>query len=728
MNKKKKIRFPILLKVILLGIITSFIASTVAIIVNYNNMQERAKRDLNNYAIESLETAQVDYNLTNPNSVDNINSFAAVKKYVNDTLLALPSDDPVNTAIQSNYPSFTEYEKVYKDSFGYFYPEGMVASPEYLEFKENYNRVNPLLTKAAIYSGQAAFYAFWHPTIENRLIFMGDSRLESYRETGNYYHVAGSFYDLKPGDTITDIGNKYVKEYKLGKYSTRFIEIQTDDPDSTDLLTIGYMFVEYDTAAVANEYRPILIREIIILTITGLVVIILYAILSYFMFVKNINKLNKAALGISSQLKNGSNFELVDPNIKSFDEMKTLSDSFLVMENQLINYVDIIKADAKEKEKINAELEIASKIQLEALPKSSFNNNEVSIRSFIKAAKEVGGDFYDYFYINDHELAIIISDVSGKGIPAALFMMKSKALLKSQLKSESNLAKAVKEVNDTLNENNSESLFVTSFIGIINFEKEEIRYVNAGHEKPYIISLNKVIKLEGNSNFVLGGIDNIDFIEEKHAFHKGDVIFMFTDGLNESINPDREEFGYQRIEKALQENSSLPLKEVIKELNKRLDDFTSSKDQFDDVTMLIVKSEEEKLSLHYEKKDYSVIDEVVDKFNEKFSYIDSEVKAKVGIILDELINNFISYETRDDLVMDFDFSINKNVLIVQIKTNGNDYDPFKNHKDKYLTSNDKDASIGGFGIKIVKEFVDSHKYEYIDNHSIITLTKKLSQK
>jgi anti-sigma regulatory factor (Ser/Thr protein kinase) len=167
---------------------------------------------------------------------------------------------------------------------------------------------------------------------------------------------------------------------------------------------------------------------------------------------------------------------------------------------------------------------------------------------------------------------------------------------------------------------------------------------------------------------------------------------------------------------------------VIKELNKRLDAFTSSKDQFDDVTMLIVKSEEEKLSLHYEKKDYSVIDEVVDKFNEKFFYIDSEVKAKVGIILDELINNFISYETREDLVMDFDFSIIKNVLTIQIKTNGNDYDPFKNHKDKYLTSKDKDATLGGFGIKIVKEFVDSHKYEYIDNHSIITLTKKLSQK
>lgn len=721
MKKKKEIRFPILLKVILLGIITSFIASTVAIIVNYNNMQERAVRDLNSNAIESLETARVDYNLANPVSAENINSFAAVKKYVSDILVSLPETDPVNTAIQTNYSSFTEYEQVYMTPFGYFYPEGMPSSLPYLQFKENYNRINPLLTKAAIYSGQAAFYAFWHPTIENRLIFMGDSRLESYRQTGNFYHVAGSFYDLKPGDTITDIGNKYVKEFKLAQYSTRFIEIQTEDSESSELMTIGYMFVEYDIALVANEYRPILIREIIILTITGLIVIILYAILSYFMFVKNINKLNKAAIGISSQLKSGSNFELVDPNIRSFDEMKTLSDSFLVMENQLMNYVDIIKADAKEKERINAELEIASKIQLEALPKAQFDNGDVSVRSFIKAAKEVGGDFYDYFYINDHQLAVIISDVSGKGIPAALFMMRSKALLKSQLNSEKDLSVAAKEVNEILNENNNESLFVTSFIGVIDFKKEEIRYVNAGHEKPYIISNNTVIKLEGTANFVLGGMGDIEYKEESHAFHKGDVLFMFTDGLNESINDENEEFSYSRIEETINKSLDDSLDDLIKNMKKALSDFVKGKEAFDDITMVAVKFNTDSLHLSFKKKELAIIEDAVNQFEAAFPKLDAERKSKVGIILDELLNNLVSYEKIEDLEIELNFYVKEDSVKVEIISNGADYDPFKNKKDKYLNQFSHEIKEGGFGIAIVQKLAKSAKYKYQDGHSVITI-------
>ena len=715
MNKKKKIRFPILLKVILLGVITSFIASTVAIIVNYNNMQERAFRDLNSNAIESLETAEIEYDLANPTSADNINSFVAVKKYVSDILTNYPATDPINTATIEQYSSFNSYEQIYINVFSFFYPVGMPSSLPYLQFKENYNRIMPFLTKASVYSGQASFYAFWHPTIENRLIFMGDSRLESYRGLNDFYHVAGSFYDLKPGDHITDIGNKYVKEYTLGKYSTRFIEIKSADPEET----IGYMFVEYDTGMIANEYRPILIREIIILTITGLIVIILYAILSYFMFVKNINKLNKAAIGISSQLKSGSNFELVDPNIKSFDEMKTLSDSFLVMENQLINYVDIIKADAKEKEKINAELEIASKIQLEALPKSSFNNNEVSIRSFIKAAKEVGGDFYDYFYINDHELAILISDVSGKGIPAALFMMRSKALLKSQLKSESNLAKAIKEVNEILNENNNESLFVTSFIGIINFDKEEIRYVNAGHEKPYIISQNKVIKLEGNSNFVLGGIDNIEYQEEKHAFHKGDTIFMFTDGLNESINDNNEEFSYSRIEETINNSLNGSLDELINNMKSALAEFTKDKEPFDDVTMLLARFNSDTLKLSFDKKNPSIIEEAVESFESYFPSLEMERKSKVGIVLDELLNNLVSYEKREDLKIDILFKVTDDSILVEIISNGDNYDPFKNNKEKYLNEFSHEIKEGGFGISLVKQFAKKTDYKYSKGKSVI---------
>ena len=401
--------------------------------------------------------------------------------------------------------------------------------------------------------------------------------------------------------------------------------------------------------------------------------------------------------------------------------MKNLSDSFVAMENELVNYVEIIKADAREKEKINAELEVASKIQLESLPKATFDNSKVSIRTFIKPAKEVGGDFYDYFYINENELAIIISDVSGKGIPASLFMMKSKELIKSKLLNGLDLSTATKEANDVLYENNDANLFVTSFIGVINFIKEEIRYVNAGHEKPYIISKNKVIKLDGVSNFVLGGVDGLTFVEEKHAFYKDDIIFMFTDGLNESINDNEEEFSYRRIEETLANSLKGHLNGYIEKMKDELANFVGQQEAFDDVTMVVARFNNDSLSLSYDKKDMSIIEDAVDTFNDYFAYIDKEKRSKVGIILDELLNNLVAYEERDDLVIDIKFSLKGEDLKLTIVSNGHDYNPFSNNKEKYLEDFDHGIEEGGFGVTLVETLSKKTKYEYKNNHSHIEI-------
>ena len=722
MKKNRKIRFPILLKVILLGVITSFIASSVAIVVNYNNLQNKAIKDLNEYAVESLETAKNSFDyVVSTDSSFNIDAFVGMRDYIIGELDNRPDTDPVKTKTVNDYPSFSEYEKIYENAFSFYYPYGMPSSLPYLKFRDNYIRINPILLNASIYSQQPTYFAFKDPNNPNRLIFLDDSRLETLRGKNVFYHCPGSFYDIKPTDQIIDIGHEYIKEYRLDKYSTRFMEIKSQVGSGDTLETIGYMFVEYDASSIVAEYRPIMLREVLILSISGLAVILLYAVLSYFMFVKNINKLNKVARGISSQLESDTQFELVDPNINSHDEMMTLSDSLIAMENKLINYVDIIKADAREKEKINAELEIASRIQLEALPKASFDDELVSVRSFIKPAKEVGGDFYDYFYINENELAIIVSDVSGKGIPASLFMMRSKALLKSQLLGKADIANAAKETNEILNENNAESLFVTSFIGVINFEKEEIRYVNAGHEKPYILSNGKVIKLDGTANFVLGGVDGIEYKEERHSFHKGDIIFMFTDGLNESIDDKREEFSYKRIEDTLSKSMNQSLDNILVNMKDELANFVGDQEAFDDVTMIAARFKDNNLKLSFDKKDPSIIEETVNEFEANFPSLDAEVRSKVGIILDELLNNLISYESRDDLKIDVNFVVKGDSVKMEIISNGSDYDPFKNKKEKYLHEFSHDIEEGGFGVTLVMSMSKSTKYKYKDGHSVITI-------
>ena len=715
MKEKKRLHFPILLKVILLGIIASFIAGTVAVVVSYNNMISKAKADLESDGIAALEYANKYYALDS--EVRKTDSFTKVRDYVLEHYGFVKNDDP------SKYPSFKDYEDKFAVTYPYFYPKGMIGSPDYLAFKANYNEVNDVLLNASFYASQYTFYAIKDPDEANRFVFICDSRHSTLKEKNIFYFTPGSHYDLTSSDRIYDIGHDYIKGYKLASYETKFMEIKEEDGDTSKV--IGYMFVAYETSRVAIDYAPILRNEILILLGSGLAVIILYAVLSYFMFVKNINKLNKAAVDVSNQLKGNKPFKPINPNIRSRDEIKNLENSFVLMENQIVNYVDIIKKDAKDKEKINAELEIASKIQLEALPKAKFDDARTSIRTYIKPAKEVGGDFYDYFYLDDHRLAILISDVSGKGIPASLFMMKGKELIKSAVQSYKDLVDAINSVNNMLAKNNNELLFITSFIGVVDFDKNEITYINAGHEKPYIVSNNKVTKLEGESNIVLGVEEGYEFKKESHKFNKGDYLLMFTDGLNESINNSEEEFGYQRIEDTIKGTSDLDLEAVINRLNDNLNAFAGNKEQFDDITMFLVRNKKNELKLHYDEIDYKIIGEATDKFNDSFSFLSEKTRSSAGIILDEILNNFISYDKKEGLEIDVNFSIEKDGLKMEMSSNGNDYDPFKNHKEKFLEKYHSEIELGGFGLAIVKDLSKSHKYEYKDGHPTITVVVDL---
>ncbi len=300
-------------------------------------------------------------------------------------------------------------------------------------------------------------------------------------------------------------------------------------------------------------------------------------------------------------------------------------------------------------------------------------------------------------------------------------MMKGKELIKSAVQSYKSLVDAISSVNKILAKNNNELLFITSFIGVIDFKKNKINYVNAGHEKPYLVSNNKVIKLDGVSNVVLGVDENYVYEEESHEFKEGDYILMFTDGLNESINKNNEEFGYARIEETLKDSSALPLDEVINRINTSFDSFTNSKDQFDDVTMLLVKSCSAELKLHYENSDYHIITDAVDQFNEKFSFLSEKTKASVGVILDEILNNYISYEKKDGLEIDVEFSLVKDGLQLVLSNNGSDFNPFKNHKEKFIDQFDHEIEPGGFGLTIVKDLSKSYSYEYRKGHPTITV-------
>ena len=710
-----KRRIPIILKVILLGIVVSILTSGTALVVSHFNQKKQVERNYLENINNTLDA--VDEVFTNEDS-SYTDTYVDAFEYSKNYIKKIYDDDPEKRQ-QGENESFQEYAQYYAELYPWLYPHdphfGLLTKEE-SALKAAYYTITNLLNNFQMSSDTISVFAYYIDE-NNRMVFLADTRMDdSERQPNDYFHIPGTYYQLSESDLPSSEKHPLLT---LGGYQTRYTAIYSRDEVNPHL--IAYVSIQYSLEKVHQETLNILKNELLIIGLSSLVLIAIYTLFSYLLFVRNINKLSKASTDIRQRLVDKKLKDVVDIKVKSHDEMSDLADSFNEMERAIINYVDIIHKEAKEKERTNAELNVASKIQLDSLPNRTFDDSQTSIRAYIKPAKEVGGDFYDYFYLDDHRLALIVADVSGKGIPASLFMMKGKELIKSAVQSSKSLVDAISSVNKILAKNNNELLFITSFIGIVDFKKNKINYVNAGHEKPYLVSNNKVIKLDGVSNVVLGVDENHVYIEESHEFKEGDYLLMFTDGLNESINKNNEEFGYARIEEALKDSSSLPLDEVINRINTSFDSFTNSKDQFDDVTMLLVKSCSTELKLHYENSDYHIITDAVDQFNEKFSFLSEKTKASVGVILDEILNNYISYEKKDGLEINVEFFLVKDGLQLVLSNNGSDFNPFKNHQEKFLDQFDHEIEPGGFGLTIVKDLSKSYSYEFKNGHPTITI-------
>ncbi|MDE5565951.1 MAG: PP2C family protein-serine/threonine phosphatase, partial [Anaeroplasmataceae bacterium] len=213
-----------------------------------------------------------------------------------------------------------------------------------------------------------------------------------------------------------------------------------------------------------------------------------------------------------------------------------------------------------------------------------------SIAASMIPAKAVGGDFYDFFMVDENHLAIVMADVSGKGIPAALFMMIGKTLLKEYTKTNLDPASIFSKVNEILCESNKEGLFITAFEGILNLSTGDFYYVNAGHEMPFIAKKKSDFKPYSISpGFVLAGMEDTTYETGHIVLEAGDRIFQYTDGVTEASNQNNELFGMKRLEKALFNKNDLTPKEILKQVKLEIDSFVGQAPQFDDITMLCLE-------------------------------------------------------------------------------------------------------------------------------------------
>lgn len=317
-------------------------------------------------------------------------------------------------------------------------------------------------------------------------------------------------------------------------------------------------------------------------------------IIAYIFFIRKIvTKPVGKLTAFTQEITESGVFENQRIRIKTGDEIESLSESFNFMLAELENYIANLSKVTAEKERIGAELDIAKHIQASMLPcifPAFPERKEFNIYATMDPAKEVGGDFYDFFMVDERHLAIVMADVSGKGVPAALFMVIGKTLIKDHTVPDRDLGEVFSAVNNMLCESNSEGLFITAFEGVLDLVTGEFNYVNAGHEMPFIC------KAGGNfepykirAGFVLAGMENMRYRAGSITLNVGDKIFQYTDGVTEATDAHNELFGMDRLSAVLNRNVPNSPDEILSAVKKDIDAFVGDAPQFDDITMLCLE-------------------------------------------------------------------------------------------------------------------------------------------
>ena len=285
-------------------------------------------------------------------------------------------------------------------------------------------------------------------------------------------------------------------------------------------------------------------------------------------------------------------FEMED-TYRTGDEVEMLAEGLAELSAKTLRYIKQITNITAEKERIGAELELATKIQADMLPNifPAFPERpEFDIYASMTPAKEVGGDFYDFFLIDDDHLGIVMADVSGKGVPAALFMMMSKILVSNYAMMGGSPARVLEQVNTQICKNNEEEMFVTVWFGVLEISTGKIKAANAGHEYPLIRKPGGQFELfKDKHGFVIGGMEGMKYKEYDFTIEKGGTLFLYTDGVAEATNARNELFGTDRMLEALNTDAAAAPKTLLTNMKRAVDDFVGDAPQFDDLTMLGVK-------------------------------------------------------------------------------------------------------------------------------------------
>jgi sigma-B regulation protein RsbU (phosphoserine phosphatase) len=281
------------------------------------------------------------------------------------------------------------------------------------------------------------------------------------------------------------------------------------------------------------------------------------------------------------------------PAVSSRDEIAILTATFAHMQSSLKHYMEELARTVAERERIESELTIAREIQMGILPKSfpPFpDRRDFDIYARLQPAREVGGDFYDFFFTDNYHFWVVIGDVSGKGVPASLFMAITRTLIKAKANGASSPGAVLEEVNRDLSADNPSVMFVTLFIGVLDTRTGMFTYANGGHNPPYLLRKDeKPQRLPTTKGMALGVYDTFRYRENSCALYPGDVLVLYTDGVTEALNRKEEFFSSERLEGVLETLKNLSPRELVEVIIEKVQDFSDGAPQADDITVLVMK-------------------------------------------------------------------------------------------------------------------------------------------
>jgi sigma-B regulation protein RsbU (phosphoserine phosphatase) len=418
-------------------------------------------------------------------------------------------------------------------------------------------------------------------------------------------------------------------------------------------------------------------------------------------------------------------------------DREALMASLQASNQELQSSLENLRRTRSAKERMESELNIGREIQMSMLPLEFPQRDDCQLFAKLVPAREVGGDFYDFFFVDPSVLCVCVGDVSGKGVPSALFAAVTKTLIKSLAKSTPSPAAVLTQVNGELAEGNDSCMFVTVFLALLDLESGEFVYCNAGHNPPMIRRASGSVDiLDQRHGPVVAAMDGLAYREDRGRLDPEDLLVLFTDGVTEALNPTEDLFSDPRLADHLRQASELDAISAVESTLAAVRTFEDGAEQADDITLLSVLylgPQEGAETAHFEREirnDLAEIGGLLDAF-EAFADehgVPLKFSRKFLIALDDLVNNVISYGYEDpdgEHTVRIRAQVVGDVVSVVLEDDGRPFNPLQQAKPD-VESGLEEREIGGLGIHLVREILDDVHYERRGDRNVLTMRARLT--